>query len=222
MRKVLIPILCLFLGLTANLVVAWLCAINIQSDWQNSLESNQTGQFMQSWRQKRLETHEGWHVQVQSRFGVTRAIATNGAYAASPASFVPAGYLPSWSTIRELPEVSFEDDYAGYIDAAYGWPKVSFWHTWMGMTEEGKPEVTQPGSWHVGSWRLPLRPIPLGMAINTIFYAALAFGVMSLPGLFRRYGRLALGRCPGCGMMIVTRDGRVCDDCGHAVTWARA
>ena len=64
---------------------------------------------------------------------------------------------------------------------------------------------------------LPLRPIWLGFAINTIFYASLLWCVTLGPFTARRIIRRKRGRCIKCGYDLrVTSDGG-CPECG----WGR-
>jgi len=57
-----------------------------------------------------------------------------------------------------------------------------------------------PGTRSLDSQRaLPLRPIFPGFIINTLFYAAIWFGVLFLPGIAKRAIRRKRGRCVKCG-----------------------
>ncbi len=58
---------------------------------------------------------------------------------------------------------------------------------------------------------LPWRPLPLGFAINTLFYAAILW---LFPGSFalRRFLRLRRGLCPKCAYPI--GESAVCTECG--------
>ncbi len=59
---------------------------------------------------------------------------------------------------------------------------------------------------------LPWRPLPLGFAINTLFYAAILW---LFPGSFalRRFLRLRPGLCPKCAYPI--GESAVCTECGR-------
>jgi hypothetical protein len=65
---------------------------------------------------------------------------------------------------------------------------------------------------------LPYEPIWPGFAINTIFYAAIAWMLFAVPGALRRLRggrRIKRGLCPACAYPV--GDSRVCTECGKAV-----
>lgn len=221
-RKFALILICFAGGFALNLAAAWGLAISIQDEWTWAQANDQSLGFLMSWENTRAETYEGWHLNVVERFGVKRASATNGAYRDTPATTLIAGKLPAWSGIHNLPAVSFESDTYGFIDAAYGWPLVSYWQVWTRTTESGTYDTSMADAWHVGQWALPTHPILRGNLVNTVFYGAVLMLLVRLPGIFRRYARRALGRCPGCNKPICSTDGRLCDGCGHAVTWINA
>jgi hypothetical protein len=79
-----------------------------------------------------------------------------------------------------------------------------------------------PSEWSLGSGRnktrsmLPVVPIWPGFAINTIFYAAMLWMLLFVPGKIRRFIRIRGHRCPACGYQIVPGGGigPVCSECG--------
>jgi hypothetical protein len=52
---------------------------------------------------------------------------------------------------------------------------------------------------YVHRWPLPVGPLWPGFALNTIFYAAIAWGLWQIPGAIRRRSRRRAGRCVRCG-----------------------
>ena len=54
-----------------------------------------------------------------------------------------------------------------------------------------------------------------GFAINTIFYAAMLWLLLAVPGFVRRRIRTRRGQCPACAYPIGTSN--VCTECGAAV-----
>ena len=61
----------------------------------------------------------------------------------------------------------------------------------------------------------PLRPLWPGFALNTIFYAALAWGVWQVPLAIRRRQRRARGECVRCGYALARLPaGSPCPECG--------
>jgi hypothetical protein len=59
---------------------------------------------------------------------------------------------------------------------------------------------------------LPLKPIWPGFAINTVFYAAVLWVLLALPGAVRRFVRRRRGRCTRCDYDL---RGQVADSNGH-------
>ncbi len=67
-----------------------------------------------------------------------------------------------------------------------------------------------------GAYRpLPLGPIWLGFAVNTLFYAAVLWLLICGPFALRRLIRVRRGLCPGCGYLVGESD--VCTECGMAL-----
>ena len=62
---------------------------------------------------------------------------------------------------------------------------------------------------------LPLRPIWPGFAINTVFYAAVLWGLFGAPFALHRRRRIKRGLCPACAYPVGTNE--VCTECGAAV-----
>jgi hypothetical protein len=77
-------------------------------------------------------------------------------------------------------------------------------------------------TWHVrlpGSAEpvaLPLRPLWPGFALNTLFYAALAWGMWQVPLAMRRRSRRRAGKCVKCGYDLrATPAASPCPECGE-------
>lgn len=68
---------------------------------------------------------------------------------------------------------------------------------------------------YAGPRILPLRPLPVGVAINTAFYGGLAWLVSGGAVLIRGYIRSRRGQCRACGYPIGVS--AVCSECGKAV-----
>ncbi len=58
----------------------------------------------------------------------------------------------------------------------------------------------------------PLRPLPLGFAVNTIFYATILWLLIAAPFALRRFLRLRRGLCPKCAYPM--GESAVCTECG--------
>jgi hypothetical protein len=62
---------------------------------------------------------------------------------------------------------------------------------------------------------LPVHPLWPGFAINTLFYAAILWLLLALPGALRRMRRIKRGLCPACAYPIGTSE--LCTECGKPV-----
>ena len=61
-------------------------------------------------------------------------------------------------------------------------------------------------------WLLPYRPVPIGTAANTLFYAALLWLLIPGPFVLRRLVRVRRGLCPKCAYPM--SESSVCSECG--------
>ena len=62
---------------------------------------------------------------------------------------------------------------------------------------------------------LPIRAVPAGFTLNTLFYAALLWLLIPGPFAVRRFLRLRRGLCPKCA--YPSGDSSVCTECGIAL-----
>ncbi len=65
-------------------------------------------------------------------------------------------------------------------------------------------------------YRLPLDPIPLGFALNMLFYFAVFLAAMMSLSAARRAWRRRRGRCPDCNYDLSSSPGR-CPECGRSI-----
>jgi len=80
------------------------------------------------------------------------------------------------------------------------------------------PVRTQaPGAFAFSSEFLPLRPIFPGFLVNTLFYAAMWFGIFFGVAALRRFIRKRRGRCVKCGYDLRGDVAAGCPECG----WGR-
>ncbi len=62
---------------------------------------------------------------------------------------------------------------------------------------------------------LPLRPIPGGFAVNTVFYAAVLWLLIPGPFVLRRFIRVWRGLCPACAYDLRHGEHDACPECGR-------
>ncbi|MHC4711610.1 MAG: hypothetical protein ACYTA3_14740 [Planctomycetota bacterium] len=62
---------------------------------------------------------------------------------------------------------------------------------------------------------LPLRPILIGNAVNTVSFAAVLWAIALGPGTLRRFIRRRRQLCQACGYPV--GESELCTECGHAV-----
>jgi predicted amidophosphoribosyltransferase len=67
---------------------------------------------------------------------------------------------------------------------------------------------------------LPLLPIWPGFAIDTLFYAAILWGLFAAPFALRRRRRIKRGLCPKCAYPVGESD--VCTECGEPLAKHKA
>lgn len=64
---------------------------------------------------------------------------------------------------------------------------------------------------------LPLRPLPSGLLLNTIFYSAMIWLVAIVPFKLRRFVRHRSGRCINCGYDLRGTAHDICPECASAI-----
>ena len=106
---------------------------------------------------------------------------------------------------------------------ARGWPALTLWY------ESETPDGWMPtggiagGIKLLGFWEhevrfpkaLPIRPIWPGLAVNTLFYAAVLWLLIPGPFALRRFIRVRRGLCPKCAYPMGHSD--ACSECGKAL-----
>ncbi len=130
-----------------------------------------------------------------------------------------ATFVPSWAgahkpSIRRTSNLHVD---ARVVDAR-GWPIVSLWReqeltdfrinrvilSWAGLQRSALLTLVPSN--------LPLRPIPHGFTIDSLFYAACLWVVVTIPVTVRRRLRVRHRLCPACGYPAGTS--AVCTECG--------
>ena len=111
-------------------------------------------------------------------------------------------------------------------DHATGWPLPAFWYEAEISPLTGAIKLcggiplapfptTLPSPLVLHTvYALPYRPIYPGLILNSIFWGALAFGIVSLCGYTRRSLRLRRNLCPTCAYNLRNIPTPGCPECG--------
>ena len=116
---------------------------------------------------------------------------------------------------REVPELLGAVFYRRAKGYRFGFPFrcMASWVNARRATSITSMQVQIPG---VGPRRIPLHPIWLGLALNTIFYAAIAWGLWQIPLALRRRSRRRSGKCVRCAYSLSgLTSGAPCPECGR-------
>ena len=129
----------------------------------------------------------------------------------------PRPHIESWGRVPESDESDTE-----WLESAGGWPRVSLWsrlnvidplhNVVMSSNPRVLPRDSIDNGFVVSGYILPLGPIWPGIAINTVFYAAVLWMIFFMPFALRRRRRIKRGLCPKCAYPVGTNE--VCTECG--------
>jgi hypothetical protein len=204
----------LAVGCIANLAVTWsLAAFLPQSGWTQRLV------FLPP-----LEVESGSRVTVweYSTLGaVRRTWEQEDNFVGSRTSPFALAIYPAQSTETDVQTARLSGIHWGNIEAvaehpekfsfygcehATGWPLLAASYeicmennTWTYQLRDGIPVQGTAGRQVTEIRGLPYRPLWPGFALNTLFYAAIAWGLWQVPLAIRRRRRRRLNRCMKCG-----------------------
>jgi hypothetical protein len=135
-----------------------------------------------------------------------------------------------YEQLEDLSKTSVHPGMRRCLHSDFGWPLRSlrgectngiagaYW--WKRIREQGgvvyrATSLLRPSDRFAG--KLPARPLPLGFALNTLFYAAVVLGMVECVAFARRRVRRGKGRCPSCGYdRAGLAEGAACPECGDA------
>ena len=204
-RIILRVIVLLLLGAVINVAVAWGCATTV------SLVGEPDNVAIGTLHSERWSV---WSVIVFSKVGSELCYSTldNTGHLNSDAGD-PGALVPEW--FPEHQAWTTQSAAHGLVGEARGWPCRALRALWEVDLRDGANTqqvvsgidlISLPWRTPVGTTLpriLPLRPIWPGFAINTIFYAALLWGLWLVfcvgPGFVRRRIRRGRGQCLHCG-----------------------
>jgi hypothetical protein len=202
-------------GAIVNVAVAWGCAACI-----NPL-SNSCADFYGKGVSK---ANVAWSYWVTKRPGIVFVQGVADAVTervSSTTTNLFQTHVPSWSRLH----LESDLEWTIAIEDGRGWPSIALCsETNMVMLPSGGHSGTVQfgiATRRTGDPRLyrvmPLRPIWAGFAINTIFYAAILWGMFALPLALRRRRRVKRGLCPACGYDLRGSASQNCPECGAAI-----
>ncbi len=218
MRPRLPTILLLLLaGAVVNVGVAWGCALRVNdlgAPLHFTYSSGPDG-----W----------WTAKNYSKFGSTWISSRRERGKSDPrsSSVHPADIMPDWGL--RIPTPEWEAGllyYEGRLFEGRGWPARSMWYERSRENSlifrrptivpvEGSIEIHGTAfakTFGKRAYRLPLRIIWPGFAVNTAFYAALLWLLIPGPFTLRRLIRRRRGLCPKCCYPM--GESSVCTECG--------
>ncbi len=207
-RKLAMLFVLLCGGAIINIVVAWGCVVA-------------TSSLTETWDEDSFASPEPFVMRMAGRHSAnshSKILRYKGAateYLMTNVSFLTASD-------------SFDADVIGEIQRILvisGWPCWSMSGERWQETLDGKdPDPDTDRVWYEWSIRLraeeedpprmiALRPVFLGFAINTIFYAGILWLLFAAPGFVRRRYRIKRGLCPSCAYPVGESD--LCTECGN-------
>ena len=148
------------------------------------------------------------------------------------ADFHPKCKIPDMMSVRS--ESSFQTNLttiggarnqvqmAQIVASRFGWPARSLQYTeWRETGRDDFKQSLQLPSWVAsklpGGGRLPIGPIWLGFAVNTLLYAALGASLWLAPDQLRLWHRRRQGLCIHCSYPVAD-PAKPCSECGRLPT----
>lgn len=154
-------------------------------------------------------------------------------------SHAPSGIVETPWNVSEF--ASFGMEKVLMVAQEPGWKPIEPGDTCLWMRCGWPMRSLEGGSWidrssHVTIWRYiwrprwispldyPLMPLPLGFAVNTALYAAIAFAMLAAGREYVRQARANLRRRRGLCLKCAypTGDSDICTECGSPVTKAKS
>ena len=233
-RRLLIVVVFLLAGAVVNVAVAWGCAVWLDSGGpiHGSPTRGVTATDDPRWWVWVIDVRgstmvKSWASRDPPRLGALPPDATqeeidawlSGEPIRVPDDLVP---VPAWSRVSAMPtEANYGKGKAALWEDAAGWPMrgLASQHQEVAGQNAGTSWGLRFGASQgvLGMPRvLPLRPIPVGFAVNTIFYAAVLWLLICGPFVLRRFIRLRRSLCPKCAYPM-GKSG-VCSECGKALS----
>lgn len=239
MHFIRLALLCLLLGTITTFAVAWTIGYFVQyHDYGASYAAVTSGPIRVDPITGERRGPPGMHLLRYWGFGSEYVIVGAGEWTLVDDTIPDRPSLesvwPAWGPLAgRSPREIFDDVHAearalqiettsrGY--AARGWPMLALWCEFEhghGVVSGGidlKRRTHTPDTFIVTQHVLPWRPHAIGFTIDTLFYGAMWFILIFVPGAAKRYIRRKGGRCPRCGYDL---RGKLKDGCPEC-SWMR-
>lgn len=168
--------LCLLIGVAANVGIAWIAALLSPMRLSNLNQSERDGAPRPEWAEGAESSDwKGWHV-LRIGPGVRRWSGRWGDLTERAAKIKSGAFdRVAWPTVQYL-----TPENGTVLTTASGWPALAMKHEqWLAESEKDADRAVDVGvvrsGLAIGRRAAPLNPIWPGFAINSLFYAALAF-----------------------------------------------
>jgi hypothetical protein len=216
------------LGAILTTLVAWGCAVHRRGDPDDDGPTDGWWFATASEPGWRFNVERRWWYQIVHQGTAQRPMDPALSIPLHPAATLPGG-LPDWvMAARKPPKDVVPPKYMFLwhgIDYGLGWPCFALHARSLGPDASHGTRLSGIHLPAIKGWldpdstsspSLPLEPIWPGFALNTFFYAALAWGLWQIPLAIRRRSRRRAGKCVKCGYDLrATPAGSPCPECGE-------
>ncbi len=217
-RRIIIVAIFLLAGVFINVAVAWGCAF--------------LGTEYETGRIEIVKAPDFYAVIVLTAFGREQVVAhpllSEGRMSGFDGFDIEVRERAyDWSKIRASGAWFANEEATGWPQVCLRWySRIPLWHAprkTFGCLALGGPRRRTVHGVIIpvpeGDRSLPLIPIWRGVAVNTIFYAALLWLLILGPFALRRFIRVRRGLCPKCAYPM--GESAVCSECGKALPTTR-